>query len=134
MDKKEIKRINKEIAEQMKKLGVTQKEISAISQDYKNEAEKSSQNALPALPKSKCYASVDGKVWMAEFDQIFYYHRSDGPAVERDDGTKKWYWKGHLHRIDGPAVIHPNGEEEYWIDDIEYSKEEFLKFRAKPKR
>jgi len=36
-------------------------------------------------------------------------HRVSGPAVELGDGTKKWYHKGRLHRADGPAVELCNG-------------------------
>jgi len=31
-------------------------------------------------------------------------HRLDGPATERNDGTKTWYKNGKKHRLDGPAV------------------------------
>jgi hypothetical protein len=30
-------------------------------------------------------------------------HRTDGPAVERADGSREWYLNGLLHREDGPA-------------------------------
>jgi hypothetical protein len=36
-------------------------------------------------------------------------HREDGPAYERDDGTRRYYRQGVLHREDGPAVVHPDG-------------------------
>ena len=32
------------------------------------------------------------------------WHRLDGPAIERPDGSKYWYQDGVLHRLDGPAV------------------------------
>jgi len=53
-------------------------------------------------------------------------HRENGPAVERSDGYKAYYQNNKWHRIDGPARIWPNGDEEYWIDGVRYTKEEFL--------
>ena len=31
-------------------------------------------------------------------------HRIDGPATERANGDKFWYFNGLLHRVDGPAI------------------------------
>ena len=53
-------------------------------------------------------------------------HREDGPAKEYIDGDKWWYINGKLHRLDGPA-IEWDGTKEYFIEDKEYSKEEFEK-------
>lgn len=77
-------------------------------------------------------------------------HRTDSPAVERHDGLKEWWLNGKLHREDGPAIISPSGSEywylngkqhrldgpavrympfntlEYWVDDINYSYNEWL--------
>ena len=44
-----------------------------------------------------------------EYDNKEWYvngklHRSDGPAVESNNGDKWWYKEGYLHREDGPAV------------------------------
>lgn len=39
-------------------------------------------------------------------------HRKDGPAVELDDGSKRWYFNGLPHRDDGPAVEQDNRR--YW--------------------
>jgi hypothetical protein len=44
-------------------------------------------------------------------------HREDGPAVERADGTKRWYINDKLHRIDGPAVEYPNGSKIWYQND-----------------
>jgi len=42
-------------------------------------------------------------------------HRDGGPAIERADGSKKWYSKGKLHRDNGPAVEWADGcKEWYW--------------------
>lgn len=76
------------------------------------------------------------------------YHRLDGPAIEKTDGTTYWYQHGELHRVDGPAVIKPTGFEAWykngkkhrldgpavttsfgghgwWIDGNAYSKDQF---------
>jgi len=65
---------------------------------------------------------------------IFWYsdpgctiiHRENGAAVDRFDGYKEYFQNGKLHRLDGPARIWPDGTEQYWIDGVQYSKEEFL--------
>jgi len=54
-------------------------------------------------------------------------HRSNGPAVEYTDGSKKWFIVGKLHRSDGPAVEHANGKFEWWWYGTELSFEEYLK-------
>ena len=53
------------------------------------------------------------------------YHRLDGPAVERADGSKDWWVDGKRHRTDGPAVERINGSKEWYIDGIELTEEEF---------
>ena len=41
-------------------------------------------------------------------------HREDGPAVERPDGFKAWYFHGKCHRDgDLPAIIREDGSEEW---------------------
>lgn len=59
-------------------------------------------------------------------------HRTDGPAVEYDDGSYSYYINNVRHRIDGPAVmcISSNGKitEGYWIEGTQISKEEFVAF------
>jgi hypothetical protein len=52
-------------------------------------------------------------------------HRLDGPAIERADGYKQWWIDGKLHRLDGPA-IEAADRVGYWIDGVEYTKEEFI--------
>jgi len=55
----------------------------------------------------------------------FYYkdpemtmlHRTDGPAVEWDDGSKIWYVDGKKHRLDGPASEWANGSKSWYVDD-----------------
>jgi hypothetical protein len=41
-------------------------------------------------------------------------HRTDGPAIEHEDGTKKWCSDNYLHREDGPAVEYAGGSKEWY--------------------
>jgi hypothetical protein len=43
-------------------------------------------------------------------------HRSDGPAIEWADGTKFWYVDGELHRTDGPAIEYADGTKEWYVN------------------
>ena len=44
-------------------------------------------------------------------------HRTDGPALEWPGGIRKEYFvNGKRHRIDGPALTFPNNREEYYIN------------------
>ena len=52
-------------------------------------------------------------------------HREDGPAVEKLNGDKKWYKYGKLHREDGPACEYSDGNKYYYLNDVEYSNEEY---------
>ena len=55
------------------------------------------------------------------------YHRTDGPAVELANGTKKWYWDGQRHRADGPAIEWPCGSKRWLLNGTYcYSFEEWL--------
>ena len=54
------------------------------------------------------------KVWCNKQGQ---YHRTDGPAIEWENGTKIWYVNGKCHRTDGPAVEYANGTKEWRIND-----------------
>jgi len=52
-------------------------------------------------------------------------HRTDGPAIEWNNGAKHWYEFGKRHRVDGPAEIMFNGTEHYYFDDKRITEEEF---------
>ena len=54
-------------------------------------------------------------------------HREDGPAVEKNNGTKKWLINGLLHREDGPAFVWANGRIEWWLNDELYYTEQDYK-------
>ncbi len=43
---------------------------------------------------------------------------------ERPKG-KAWFANGVPHREDGPAFVYEDGTEEYWLNGVEYSEEEF---------
>jgi len=62
------------------------------------------------------YCTVYTKYGIEELTQHQWYgldqsevHRTDGPAVEFVDGTKRWCQNGELHREDGPAVEFTDG-------------------------
>ena len=44
------------------------------------------------------------------------WHRENGPAVEYNNGTKFWYINGKQHREDGPAVEWNDGDKEWWLN------------------
>ena len=52
-------------------------------------------------------------------------NRLDGPAVIYINGGEKWYKNDKLHRTDGPAVTHEGGRKYWFVDDKEYSEEDF---------
>ena len=43
-------------------------------------------------------------------------HRTDGPAIERLNGTKEWYLKGQKHRTDGPAIEYSDGTKKWYLN------------------
>ena len=55
-------------------------------------------------------------------------HRVGGPAIEWFDGSLQWYLQGMRHRSDGPAIKWTHGEEEWFLNgDRLFSKEEWFK-------
>jgi hypothetical protein len=61
-------------------------------------------------------------------------HRENGPAVELSYGTKFWYKYDKLHREDGPAVGYKDGESIYCLNSVAYCyKEDWEKEVAKLK-
>lgn len=52
-------------------------------------------------------------------------HCSTGPAVVYFNGIRAWYQHGVLSRFDGPAVETNDGHDSFYIDGVEYTKEEF---------
>jgi hypothetical protein len=64
-------------------------------------------------------------------------HKEDGPAIEWNDGDfigeKWWYFNGKRHREDGPAIEYPNGNKEWFLNDTEYSEQDYYHEVAKIK-
>ena len=68
------------------------------------------------------------KVWMNNGK----VHRTDGPAIEWDDGDIDYFHCGKRHRLDGPAIIRQRAVYRHrlgwYINGTEYSTESaFLK-------
>lgn len=66
------------------------------------------------------------------FVTYWYYdgklHRENGPAIEWNDGTQIWFNHGRKHRLDGPANISSITGIRWYIEGIEYTKQEFYKY------
>jgi len=54
-------------------------------------------------------------------------HREDGPAIEWDDGGREWWFNDKRHREDGPAIEYADGTKEYYLEYREYTEEEYWK-------
>jgi len=50
-------------------------------------------------------------------------HREAGPAVERAGGTKRWYRHGELHRESGPAIEWADGSLEWYRDGFRHRED-----------
>ena len=59
------------------------------------------------------------------FNSANQLHRTDGPAVEWDNGTKSWYQNGKRHRIDGAAIEYLDGDKAWYINGEELTEAEF---------
>ena len=53
-------------------------------------------------------------------------HRADGPALVSKT-KKEWWVDGKRHREDGPAIENADGSGSWFVQGIEYSKDEFKK-------
>jgi hypothetical protein len=67
------------------------------------------------------YVDADGTLgWCKNGD----LHRDDDlPASIDIDGTLEWWKNDERHRTTGPAIIRPNNKHEYWINDVDITKE-----------
>lgn len=65
------------------------------------------------------------KTWgeLTNIERINY----SGSYYNSDVGTTTYYKNGKIHAMDGPAVIHSDCSVEYWLDGVQYEKEEFDK-------
>ena len=43
-------------------------------------------------------------------------HSTDGPAIERANGSKEWYLNGERHRTDGPAIEWADGSKAWYLN------------------
>jgi len=61
--------------------------------------------------------------------QVWYLngklHCSNGPAIIYADGSTQYYIDGQLHREDGPAIEWASGIKRWFLQDVEYSEEDF---------
>ena len=84
------------------------------------------------MSEQEVFDQLKYRIEVSEYGARMYYnsagqlHRTDGPAVERADGSRVWYQNGLLHRTDGPAIEYPNGFRAWWISDKRMSEAEFL--------
>jgi len=71
--------------------------------------------------KPECKTDKWGdKEWKTENGAL---HRSDGPAVEKFNGTKMWYKDGKLHREDGPAFVSKDGNKHWFLNGIRHRED-----------
>ena len=82
----------------------------------------SEQTVLEAL---KYRIVVDEKGTRRYYNRDDRLHRTNGPAVEYTDGTKRWLQDGQYHRIDGPAMEYPTGDNRWFINGKELTAAEF---------
>ena len=82
----------------------------------------SEQDVFDAL---KYRIEVDGYGTRKYFNSAYELHRTDGPAIERADGTKYWYQNGLRHRTDGPAIEWWDGDKWWFIDGVHLTAAEF---------
>ena len=82
----------------------------------------SEQTVLEAL---KYRIVVDEKGTRRYYNKDDRLHRTNGPAVEYTDGTKRRLQDGQYHRIDGPAMEYPTGDNRWFINGKELTEAEF---------
>jgi len=78
----------------------------------------------------KCHRENEPAVVFTNGSKFWFkdgnFHNANGPAADTDE-KKQWYKEGKLHRLDGPAIEWSYGKKEYWIENIKYSKKDFMK-------
>ena len=60
---------------------------------------------------------IDDNNTISWYNEEGELHREGGPAVERANGSKKWYLNNQLHRENGPAVEEANGTKHWYLND-----------------
>ena len=66
------------------------------------------------------------KEWRTDDGKL---HRTDGPAIELEDGTKEWLVHGVTHREDGPAVEWADGGKWYFLNGQQMTEDQFLDWK-----
>lgn len=72
--------------------------------------------------KMKLMARYMGYITL-KFNDAGFLHCEDGPAMEKDDGSKIWYKNGVYHNENGPAVIWGDGGVGYYIDGLPHRED-----------
>lgn len=49
--------------------------------------------------------------------------------IKSPDGTVRHIKDNKLHNAEGPAVVYPDGREEYYLNGILYTKDQFKKLK-----
>lgn len=49
--------------------------------------------------------------------------------IKSPDGTIRHIKDNKLHNAEGPAVVYPDGREEYYLNGILYTKDQFKKLK-----
>lgn len=89
---------------------------------------------VPYNFEGHCY--IENNAVYAYYKPGLILHREDGPAVYAkivgcNKLSESWMFEGENHRLDGPAITYENEHgkiiEEYWVENFEYPKQEFLK-------
>ena len=75
--------------------------------------------SFQSTSKSKAKPVDEGKVRTLEEVGSLPLKERTGCFI--DGGDKYWYKEGKLHREDGPAVEYDNGQKRYWLEDTLYS-------------
>ncbi len=52
-------------------------------------------------------------------------HRTDGPAIEWNDGSKEWRINGKRHREDGPTIERNDGYKSWYLNGFKYTEDEW---------
>jgi len=77
------------------------------------------------MEESKSYICNNGNtIWYLPSKGKDYWHRTNGPAIERIDGSKGWWVDDKLHRLDGPAVEWADGTKQWFVDGKQQPIEE----------
>lgn len=68
-------------------------------------------------------------------DDTSYFSTSDNSLlrIQFYNGAQQHFFNGKLHRVDGPAVVSTYGHESWFLNGVQYSKEEHGKLIDKAK-